>query len=92
MEDFLFSSQVLILPPYQRKGHGRRLLTTIYNDLRTDSRVRDITGITNCFIIIRNSFQRLYFLNGSIIDLGIISNKFEETCSIIRVIPEHHQV
>ena len=43
-EDFFFS-QVLILPPYQRKGHGRRLLTTIYNDLRKDSRVQDITGI-----------------------------------------------
>ncbi len=39
-----FFSQVLILPPYQRKGHGRRLLTTIYNDLRKDSRVQDITG------------------------------------------------
>ncbi|CAF0846597.1 unnamed protein product [Rotaria sordida] len=37
-------SQVLILPPYQRKGHGRRLLTTIYNDLRKDSRVQDITA------------------------------------------------
>lgn len=37
-------SQVLILPPYQRKGHGRRLLTAIYNDLKKDSRVRDITG------------------------------------------------
>lgn len=37
-------SQVLILPPYQRKGHGRRLLTTIYDDLRKDSRVQDITG------------------------------------------------
>ncbi|CAF5014688.1 unnamed protein product, partial [Rotaria magnacalcarata] len=36
--------QVLILPPYQRKGHGRRLLTAIYNDLRKDSRVQDITG------------------------------------------------
>ncbi|UJR20315.1 hypothetical protein I4U23_023446 [Adineta vaga] len=37
-------SQVLILPPYQRKGHGRRLLTAIYNDLRKDSRVQDITA------------------------------------------------
>ncbi|CAM4858221.1 unnamed protein product [Rotaria socialis] len=35
---------VLILPPYQRKGHGRRLLTAIYNDLRKDSRVQDITA------------------------------------------------
>lgn len=38
-------SQVLILPPYQRKGHGRRLLTTIYHDLKKDSRVQDITGM-----------------------------------------------
>ncbi|CAF3263628.1 unnamed protein product, partial [Rotaria sp. Silwood2] len=42
-------SQVLILPPYQRKGHGRRLLTAIYNDLRKDSRVQDITGITSYY-------------------------------------------
>jgi len=45
IEDFFFRSQVLILPPYQRKGHGRRLLTAIYNDLREDSRVQDIKGI-----------------------------------------------
>ncbi|CAF3463461.1 unnamed protein product [Rotaria socialis] len=38
------SLNVLILPPYQRKGHGRRLLTAIYNDLRKDSRVQDITA------------------------------------------------
>ena len=37
-------SQVLILPPYQRQGHGRRLLKTIYNELRTDPRVQDITA------------------------------------------------
>jgi len=37
-------SQVLILPPYQRKGHGRRLLTAIYEDLRKDSRVQDVTA------------------------------------------------
>ena len=43
---------MLILPPYQRQGHGRRLLTAIYNDLRRDSRVQDITGIV-----------RLYFNN-----------------------------
>ncbi|CAF2039643.1 unnamed protein product [Rotaria magnacalcarata] len=36
--------EMLILPPYQRKGHGRRLLTTIYEDLRTNSRVQDITA------------------------------------------------
>jgi ribosomal protein S18 acetylase RimI-like enzyme len=40
---------MLILPPYQRKGHGRKLLTTIYNDLRKDSRVQDITGIHKDF-------------------------------------------
>ncbi|CAM2723299.1 unnamed protein product [Rotaria socialis] len=34
--------EMLILPPYQRKGHGRRLLTAIYEDLRTNSRVQDI--------------------------------------------------
>ncbi|CAF4776912.1 unnamed protein product, partial [Rotaria sp. Silwood2] len=34
---------MLILPPYQRRGHGRCLLTAIYNDLRKDSRIQDIT-------------------------------------------------
>ncbi|CAF1494477.1 unnamed protein product, partial [Rotaria magnacalcarata] len=38
------NDSVLILPPCQRKGHGRRLLTAIYNDLRKDSRVQDITA------------------------------------------------
>ncbi|CAF3074615.1 unnamed protein product [Rotaria sp. Silwood2] len=39
-----FDCEMLILPPYQRKGHGRRLLTAIYEDLRTNSRVQDITA------------------------------------------------
>ncbi|CAM4973884.1 unnamed protein product [Rotaria socialis] len=42
-------SQVLTLPTYQRKDHGRRLLTAIYNDLRKDSRAQDITGIAISF-------------------------------------------
>ncbi|CAM4971851.1 unnamed protein product [Rotaria socialis] len=41
--------QVLTLPTYQRKDHGRRLLTAIYNDLRKDSRAQDITGIAISF-------------------------------------------
>ena len=36
---------MLIFPPYQRKGHGRRLLTIIYNDLKSNSNVQDITGL-----------------------------------------------
>lgn len=35
---------MLILSLYQRQGHGRRLLTTIHDDLRTDPNVQDITG------------------------------------------------
>jgi hypothetical protein len=38
---------MLILPPYLRKVHGRRLLTNIYNDLRKDPSVKDIIGIIN---------------------------------------------
>lgn len=49
-------SQVLILPPYQRKGHGRRLLTAIYHDLRKDSRVRDITGRREMFLRIGKNY------------------------------------
>jgi len=37
-------SQVMIFPPYQRQGHGRKLLTTVFNDLRLDPKVRDITA------------------------------------------------
>ena len=42
---------MLIFPPYQRKGHGRRLLTMIYDDLKADSTIQDITSlnlILNC--------------------------------------------
>ncbi len=53
-------SQVLILPPYQRKGHGRRLLTTIYNDLRKDSRVQDITGMKKSFFSFNNNYVLLF--------------------------------
>ena len=40
---------MLILPPYQRKGLGRRILTAMYNDLRKDSCVQDVTGFIRCF-------------------------------------------
>ncbi|XP_065838986.1 histone acetyltransferase type B catalytic subunit-like isoform X2 [Oscarella lobularis] len=36
-------SQFLVLPPFQRKGHGARLLQTIYDFYISDDRVRDIT-------------------------------------------------
>ncbi len=38
-------SQFLILPPFGRKGHGSRLLRSIYNDLNVMKNVRDITGM-----------------------------------------------
>jgi hypothetical protein len=50
---------MLILPPYQRKGHGRRLLTAIYNDFRKDSRVQDITG--NLFMNFRRYNWNYFF-------------------------------
>jgi len=34
---------MLILPPFQRKGHGAQLLQSVYNDLTPDPRVLDIT-------------------------------------------------
>ncbi|XP_070535512.1 histone acetyltransferase type B catalytic subunit-like isoform X2 [Ptychodera flava] len=36
-------SQMLVLPPYQRQGHGAQLLETIYIDYRQDLDVLDIT-------------------------------------------------
>ena len=37
-------SQVLILPPFQRKGLGSKLLNTIYRQYFKDDKVVDITG------------------------------------------------
>ena len=39
-------SQVLVLPPYQKKGLGSRLLNTIYQHYMNDDKVVDITGET----------------------------------------------
>ncbi len=36
---------MLIFPPHQRQGHGRRLLTVIYDDLKTNSNIQDIIGL-----------------------------------------------
>lgn len=36
-------SQVLILPPFQRSGHGQQLLKVFYRDCYASSAVRDIT-------------------------------------------------
>jgi len=47
---FLSSSHALVLPPYQRKGHGRRLLTIVYDNLKNDSHIQDITGLKFIFI------------------------------------------
>ena len=37
-------SQFLILPPFQRQGHGAHLLQTFYNDVVPVADVLDITG------------------------------------------------
>jgi len=36
-------SQVLILPTYQRQGHGVHLLRSIYNDCHSNPKIKDIT-------------------------------------------------
>lgn len=36
-------SQILILPPFQRKGHGRKLYEYMYDCFGRDDRVVDIT-------------------------------------------------
>ncbi|XP_069120366.1 histone acetyltransferase type B catalytic subunit-like isoform X2 [Argopecten irradians] len=36
-------SQVLVLPPFQKQGHGGHLIQTFYNDCYTRSEVMDIT-------------------------------------------------
>lgn len=46
-------SQMLVLPPFQRRGLGTALLSGIYNHYRLISNVTDITGnltkITCCY-------------------------------------------
>ena len=37
-------SQVLIIPPFQRQGHGAELLQAFYNDSHAQAKVLDITG------------------------------------------------
>ena len=41
---FLIYSQVMILPPFQKQGHGAQLLQTFYNTCYSRSEVKDITG------------------------------------------------
>ncbi|XP_074652365.1 histone acetyltransferase type B catalytic subunit-like [Tubulanus polymorphus] len=36
-------SQVLILPPFQKQGHGCQLLQTFYNEMKTRDEILDIT-------------------------------------------------
>ncbi|XP_022087099.1 histone acetyltransferase type B catalytic subunit-like isoform X2 [Acanthaster planci] len=36
-------SQVLVLPPFQRQGHGVQLLQTMYSHFRNDTKILDIT-------------------------------------------------
>ncbi|KAK7092757.1 histone acetyltransferase type B catalytic subunit-like [Littorina saxatilis] len=70
-------SQFLILPPFQRQGHGARLLQTFYNDVTPDPKVVDITvedpsenfqrlrdfvDARNCAAL--NNFQPDYLLEG----------------------------
>ena len=38
-------SQVLVLPPFQKQGHGAQLMQTFYNDCYADSDILDITGV-----------------------------------------------
>ncbi len=47
---FLSSSHALVLLPYRRKSHGRRLLTIVYDNLKNHSHSQDITGLKFIFI------------------------------------------
>ena len=51
-------SQVLIMPPFQRLGHGARLMQTFYDEAIRDPEVLDITG-KHC---LKSSLLGLYAL------------------------------
>ena len=44
--DYMFYcfSQVLVLPPYQKQGHGATLIETFYKECLSRKEVLDITG------------------------------------------------
>lgn len=40
----IMSSQFLIMPPYQKQGHGSRLYRSLYNDFCGRKEIREMTG------------------------------------------------
>lgn len=54
-------SQVLVLPPFQKQGHGAELLQTFYTECWSNSDILDITGNT-----ILHALQVIFYLTGDI--------------------------
>ena len=55
--------QVLILPPYQKKGIGYRLLNGIYQHYLKDEKVLDITGRLLCILFLSRAADPTDFRN-----------------------------
>lgn len=36
-------AQIMLLPPYRRSGNGAKFLQSVYNDMKLDKRVKDVT-------------------------------------------------
>lgn len=66
-------AQIMLLAPYRREGNGAKFLQSIYNDLRTNKMVRDITGISYrwlpwivdlkiLFLFLRNLYVKIFWV------------------------------
>lgn len=44
-------AQVLVLPPYRRSGFGGKFMSSVFQNLRNDNKVYDITGKYTCHLM-----------------------------------------
>lgn len=67
-----YVSQVLVLPPYQRQGHGAELLLTFYRECWDSATILDITGRRRAVGWARLGSIRLHALLSLTANLSIV--------------------
>ena len=78
---FLLSfSQVLVLPPFQKQGHGAQLLQTFYNTCYGNSDILDITGKQ-----LKNLLVKIYLPGPKVIKPFSCSTEPSMTCMAPRL-------
>jgi len=64
---FIFFSQVLVLPPFQRQGHAAQLIQSFYNECYSKSEVLDVAGTQSTWYRLQYLVFIFYYIRTTIL-------------------------